>query len=637
MCGIAGAVDLRSDKQIQALSEAVASLVAQMEHRGPDAKGVAPFATAVLGCCRLSILGLEPASNQPMRSPDSNCTVVYNGEIFNYVELRDQLRDLGHRFASTGDTEVILHAYEEWGLECLPHFNGMFAFAILDGDHQRLFFARDRFGIKPFCYAEERGLYLFASEPRALLTTGLVPRDPDLHTVEEFLRFGVTDVDDRTFFSHIKQLPPGHFGVIESGRIRVSAWYSLAEAAASPNSPERGRIAEFRKRLERSIALRFRSDVPVGILLSGGIDSSTIATLGASQQHDDTQRAFTVTFPGSRVDERPYAEEVAARSGLSLTTRAAPEMDLRWAESCHEDQGEPFISPSIVAQWLMMRTVHESGIRVLLTGQGADEYLGGYQYFESYAIADLLARRKFSKALSYLFDERNAPRLATVVAQVSFLFLPAGFQQLLWRKPWLRSRRDSRTRSAYEEDLVRCRSLRDALLFHVKRRLPELLRYEDRNSMAFSIETRHPFLDHGLVELVLDSPPGLIVGANARKNILRLAVQEDLPPNVLRRRDKVGFDVPDAWLQSEAFRNAFNGLCSRIPSTLADLLDIRRARKLLRRRSRRARRDLWRIYSVLLWHEQLVRPHVERGRVASPTFGDFTESAMEPQLTKQEG
>jgi len=637
MCGIAGAVDLRSDKQIQALSEAVASMVAQMEHRGPDAKGVAPFATAVLGCCRLSILGLEPASNQPMRSPDSNCTVVYNGEIFNYVELRDQLRDLGHRFASTGDTEVILHAYEEWGLECLPHFNGMFAFAILDGDHQRLFFARDRFGIKPFCYAEERGLYLFASEPRALLTTGLVPRDPDLHTVEEFLRFGVTDVDDRTFFSHIKQLPPGHFGVIESGRIRVSAWYSLAEAAASPNSPERGRIAEFRKRLERSIALRFRSDVPVGILLSGGIDSSTIATLGASQPHDDTQRAFTVTFPGSRVDERPYAEEVAARSGLSLTTRAAPEMDLRWAESCHEDQGEPFISPSIVAQWLMMRTVHESGIRVLLTGQGADEYLGGYQYFESYAIADLLARRKFSKALSYLFDERNAPRLATVVAQVSFLFLPAGFQQLLWRKPWLRSRRDSRTRSAYEEDLVRCRSLRDALLFHVKRRLPELLRYEDRNSMAFSIETRHPFLDHGLVELVLDSPPGLIVGANARKNILRLAVQEDLPPNVLRRRDKVGFDVPDAWLQSEAFRNAFNGLCSRIPSTLADLLDIRRARKLLRRRSRRARRDLWRIYSVLLWHEQLVRPHAERGRVASPTFGDFTESAMEPQLTKQEG
>ena len=634
MCGIAGAVDLGSDKQIQALSEAVASMVAQMEHRGPDAKGVTRFATAVLGCCRLSIIGLEPASNQPMRSPDSNCTVVYNGEIFNYVELRDQLRDLGHRFASTGDTEVVLHAYEEWGLECLPRFNGMFAFAIVDGDHERLFFARDRFGIKPFCYAEEGGLYLFASEPRALLTTGLVPRDADLHTVEEFLRFGVTDVDEKTFFSHIKQLPPGHCGVIESGRIRVSAWYSLTEAAASTNSPERGRIAEFRKRLERSIAQRFRSDVPVGILLSGGIDSSTIATLSASQPHD-THRAFTVTFPGSRVDERPYAEEVAVRSGLSLTTKAAPEMDLHWAESCHEDQGEPFISPSIVAQWLMMRTVHESGIRVLLTGQGADEYLGGYQYFESYAIADLLARRKFSKALSYLFDERNAPRLATVVAQVSFLFLPAGFQQLLWWKPWLRSRRDSGTRCAYEEDLVRCRSLRDALLFHVKRRLPELLRYEDRNSMAFSIETRHPFLDHGLVEFVLDPPPGLIVGANVRKNILRLAVQEDLPPSVLRRRDKVGFDVPDAWLQSEGFRNAFNGLCSRIPAALADLVNVRRARKLLRRRSRRARRDLWRIYSVLLWHEQLAGPHAERNRVASATFGDPRESATEPQLTKE--
>ena len=309
-------------------------------------------------------------------------------------------------------------------------------------------------------------------------------------------------------------------------------------------------------------------------------------------------------------------------------------MNLRWAESCHEDQGEPFISPSIVAQWLMMRTVHESGIRVLLTGQGADEYLGGYQYFESYAIADLLARRKFSEGLTYLFDERNAPRLATIVAQVSFLFLPAGFQRLVWWKPWLRSRRDG-TRGAYEEDLVRCRSLREALLFHVKRRLPELLRYEDRNSMAFSIETRHPFLDHSLVEFVLDSPPGLIVGANVRKNILRLAVQEDLPPIVLRRRDKVGFDVPDTWLQSEAFRNAFNGLCSRIPAALADLVDVRRARKLLRRRSRRACRDLWRVYSVLLWHEQLARPYAERRRVPSATFGDLRESAPETRLAKE--
>src|SRR5207245_10879784 len=190
----------------------------------------------------------------------------------------------------------------------------------------------------------------------------------------------------------------------------------LPGAAASTNSPERGRIAEFRKRLERSIALRFRSDVPVGILLSGGIDSSTIATLSASQPHD-THRAFTVTFPGSRVDERPYAEEVAVRSGLSLTTKAAPEMDLHWAESCHEDQGEPFISPSIVAQWLMMRTVHESGIRVLLPGQGADEYLGGYPYFEAYAIGDLLARRDFSKAQSYHFGETQAARVPNLVRE----------------------------------------------------------------------------------------------------------------------------------------------------------------------------------------------------------------------------
>jgi asparagine synthase (glutamine-hydrolysing) len=270
-----------------------------------------------------------------------------------------------------------------------------------------------------------------------------------------------------------------------------------------------------------------------------------------------------------------------------------------------------------------MRTVQESGVRVLLTGQGADEYLGGYQYFESYALADLIAQRRIANVLSHLLAERNAPRLPKVVAQIVFLFLPAALQELLWRKPWLKSGRDHQARCAYEEDLVGCHSLREALLFHVKRRLPELLRYEDRNSMAFSIETRHPFLDHDLVEFVLDSPPDLIVGANVRKNILRRAVQADLPQSVLGRRDKIGFDVPETWLRSEAFLKAFKDLCSRIPPALADMVDVRRAYKLLKRRSGRGRRDLWRIYSVLLWHEQTVRPDTRDKRVDSDGSGSL--------------
>ena len=611
MCGIAGTIVLSNDGGTQDHSEVVASMVSSMKHRGPDTSGVGRFDRVYLGSCRLSILGLDSSSNQPMTSSDSKCTLVYNGEIYKYIELREELRARWHRFVSSGDTEVVLHAYDEWGPECLSRFNGIFAFALFDGLKGRVFFARDRFGVKPFCYSRQDGLFLFASEPEALLRAGLVPRDPDMHTVEDYLRFGVTDTEERTFFLHINQLPAGHYGIVEGGRIEVVLWHDAYASVTSSNGPRSDGVfvAEFKRRFEGAVAFRFRSDVPVGILLSGGLDSSSITAVSAKLPHPESLRSFVVSFPGSKVDERRFAEAMASKSGIPLTAKTAPEMNMAWVDACLRTQGEPFISPSIIAQWLVMKTVQDSGIRVLLTGQGADEYLGGYQYFESYAVAEMLSSKAFGAALAYLLDERNAPRILTVVAQVLFLALPTPLKLLPWRKRWMKESRGLGRDCPYEGELLSCHGLRDALLFHLRRRLPELLRYEDRNSMAFSIETRHPFLDHTLVELALNSPTSMVVGENVRKRILRLAMEGELPPTVLNRKDKIGFEVPDTWLRSEAFRKAFRELCSQAPAPLLELVDVKRACALLRHgRSRRALGDLWRIYCVLMWYRQWVSP-----------------------------
>jgi asparagine synthase (glutamine-hydrolysing) len=534
---------------------------------------------------------------------------VFNGEIYNYIELRNELSQLGHEFASTGDTEVILHAYEEWGTGCLTRFNGMFALAIYDPREKRLFLARDRFGVKPLLYFESETILLFASEPKALLGTGLVDSEIDEHSIIDYLKFGITDLRNQSFFRSIRQVPAGCFAVVVDGHLTISRWYELPRRALGkrPDADDLDYIAAFRTTLEDSVRLRMRSDVPVGMLLSGGLDSSSIVGVASHAFDPLSLEAHTVSFRGTSVDELDYAKSVASRCRVRLKVEDAETVDIGSMIGCVRAQQEPVISPSVVAQWLVMKAVHQSGIRVLLSGQGADEYLGGYAYFDSYAVRDFLARRQFRHAFRHLLSHRTARRIPEIVRGLIFLLAPAQIKVLGWKKQWLREDHHSSDACDYSRGLLGCKTLHDALYFHVTMRLPELLRYEDRNSMFFSIETRQPFLDYRLVELALNAAPETIVGMGVRKRLLRLALGDLIDPKVLKRNDKIGFQTPLEWLESEEFRAEYSRLIGQAPEPLRRLVDFDRARRLLAgRRSLRKSNDAWRIYNLLLWYSQAV-------------------------------
>ena len=609
MCGIAGVALLGTGSASPYLREIVDTMVSFMEHRGPDSRGLVSYEGVHLGACRLSILGLDPTSNQPLVSRDSKSCVVFNGEIYNYVELRSELMQLGYTFASTGDTEVVLHAYEEWGQGCLARLNGMFAFAIYSPKDQHLFIARDRFGVKPLYYSQQGSILLFASEPGAFLRTGLVSSEIDPHSLIDYLKFGVTDTENRSFFKFILQLPAGCFADISNGQMIIARWYELPRQVSRRTSRDNrpNSTSGFRTVFEDSIRLRMRSDVPVGILLSGGLDSSSV--VGAASHIFDPRsiKAFTVSFAGTSVDELDYAKAVASRCRVPLVVENAEMVNGESLDGCIQSQQEPVISPSVVAQWLVMKAVHQSKVKVLLSGQGADEYLGGYAYFDSYAVRDFLARGQFGYAVRHVLNQRRPRRIFEILQGLIFLSLPARLKALAWKKSWLKEESHRPEECEYFREFVHCSNLHDALYFHLTRRLPELLRYEDRNSMAFSIETRHPFLDFRLVELALQTAPENIVGEGVRKRLLRSALGDLIDPKVLARTDKIGFQTPTEWLRSEEFRSKFNHFIEKAPQSLGRFIDFNRARRLLDGMwtSRRVN-DAWRIYNLLLWYEQAV-------------------------------
>jgi asparagine synthase (glutamine-hydrolysing) len=615
LCGIAGVIALNGRNLGPQHGAAVASMVDQMTHRGPDSKGVSSYPRTILGGCRLAILGLETLSNQPLQSPDSEVVIVFNGEIYNFLELRDELRALGHSFVSTGDTEVIVHAYEQWKDKCVERFNGMFAFAIFDPGADRIFFARDRFGVKPFYYVLSSGFFAFASEPIPLIRCGLATSTLDDHTVAEYLRFGVTDTSERTFFREISQLKPGHCGAIDGSEVKMCSWYDPSSATSGIDSgPALPAVKAtlFRKLFESSVSLRMRSDFPVGILLSGGIDSSCILGVTARLFDPSTLRAYCVSFPGSEVDESRYAEATAKAVSVPLDIESAGAIDVEAVRQCIQAQQEPVISPSVVAQWLVMKAVGQSGIKVLLSGQGSDEYLAGYEYFDAYAVFDAVLRLEFGEALRHLLHERNARRIGSILAQVAFLLLPGNAASGFWRKAWLRKPGGRDQQSPYVGTLGASKRFRSAQLFHLRMRLPELLRYEDRNSMAFSIETRHPFLDYRLVDLSLGYSTDLLVGDGMRKLILRRALGDVLIPQVAARTDKIGFQTPTNWLRSDIFLSSFYDLIETAGTEPNRFIDFGRVRRLLKRArtgSARRTKDLWRIYNFLAWFRELPASH----------------------------
>ncbi len=612
MCGICGVV--APGRPAEAAT--VEAMSARLAHRGPDGAGSFAGDGCALGFRRLAILDLSDAGMQPFASPNGRYRLVHNGEIYNYRELRAELDAHGHRFHTGTDTEVLLAAFVEWGEACVERFVGMWAFAVWDVEAQRLFASRDRFGIKPFYYREGGGRLVFASEPKAFLADSGARLEPNPVAIAEYLTQSYLDHTEETFFADVRRLPPAHSLVYDRDGLHVSRYWRLEPREAPSGDPAEA----VREAFLDAIRLHLRSDVPVGSCLSGGIDSSavvgSVARLLRDSAADATavgrrQRTFTAYFDDAGFDERPYAEAVVAAAGaephwITFDDRQLVE-DVPAIVAC---QDEPFGSTSMVAQWYVMRAAKQAGLTVMLDGQGGDEVFGGYRAFVGFRLADLLARGRLPSLVSELrafSDVHSAAALATSLARP---FAPDALTQAVRARtrgaapllhPDLRglaapvSSNDSRFRE-------RLRRHQELLL--MRRGLPELLRYEDRNSMAHSLEARVPFLDHRLVELAFSLPGGELIRSGRTKDVLRRALAEVLPASVAARRDKLGFVTPERrW-----FRGALGVFAAEIfasPELAArgfvDPTALRRRLQRHRAGEVDAGMELWRALNLELW------------------------------------
>jgi asparagine synthase (glutamine-hydrolysing) len=617
MCGICGVVAPGRPADAQT----VEAMAACLDHRGPE--GADSFADegCALGFRRLAILDLSTAGMQPFASADDRLRLVHNGEIYNYRELRTQLERHGHRFRTSTDTEVLLAAYVEWGEQCVERFVGMWAFAIWDVERQRLFASRDRFGIKPFYYRQEAGRLVFASEPKAFLADSQTQLEPNLSAVAEYLTQSYLDHTDETFFTGVRRLPPAHSLAFDRDGLRIYRYWQL-----TPQEPPQGDAAEaIQAAFLEAIRLHLRSDVPIGSCLSGGIDSSavvgSVAHLLSTSPVDTVavgprQRTFTAYFEYAGFDERPYAEAVvkAARAEPEWITFDDTQLldDLPSIVAC---QDEPFGSTSMVAQWYVMREAKTAGLTVMLDGQGGDEVFGGYRAFIGARLADLLVQGRLRALGSELRAFGDLHSAAALVMSLARPFASESVTRLVRARargsaPLLHQELrsltppPSRDRSLFGE---RLRRQQDVTLMH--RGLPELLRYEDRNSMAHSLEARVPFLDHRLVELAFSLPGGELIRDGRTKDVLRRALDGFLPPSVAARRDKLGFVTPERrW-----FRGALGVFADEVfaSSRFAGrgFVDAEAARRrLARHRTGKidAGMELWRTLNLELWARKFI-------------------------------
>jgi asparagine synthase (glutamine-hydrolysing) len=497
--------------------------------------------------------------------------MIYNGEIYNFVELRRELEGLGHTFASSGDTEVLLAAYAEWGEACLSRLNGMFAFAIWDARRRRLFGARDRFGEKPLHYVfdERRGVFAFASEIKALLALGVASGRLNDRALYRYFRFGEQAGAEATIWDEIHRLPPatGFSLEIREDGLTMRRWryWDVDFETALDREPMSHGDAEraFRELFADSVRIRLRSDVPVGTSLSGGLDSSSvlcqIGAIGAAAG----QKAFTARMDDPRLDEGPYVDQLLALVGIpgfSVTPTAQEFM--REIDRLYYHQEEPFPATSIFSSYMVNRLALQHGVTVLLDGQGADEYLAGYAHYPATRLMDLARRwrlrgwaRERRETRQRLGTDPVPPKAMLVLAAQALRgegreILVDDLHDVQWLHPEFRAahaHEAPRTIPA-GRDALRARLKADLTLGH----LQELLRYADRNAMAFSREPRLPFLDHRLVELCASLPTEYLLEGGESKKVMRAAMRGIVPDVILDRKDKVGFATPWAnWWRGD--------------------------------------------------------------------------------------
>ena len=650
MCGIAGI--LRRDGGT-ASRETLEWMNDIQAHRGPNGHDVFCDGPVGLAHRRLAIIDLSDAGLQPMTV--AGRTVAYNGEIYNFRELRSELEGLGHRFTSESDTEVLLRSYLQWGKACVTHFNGMFAFALWDPSQSLLFCARDRMGIKPFFYVEDKTGFEFASEIKTLLHKP-ERRKPRLRTLVRFLGEGLTDDEWETFYEGVSLLPPAHTLTVTAGRSVLERYWRvrpqlswqevMGEAALTPREfaasdsrlvddtyfpqlPGLEEAAEaFRALLQDSVRLRLRSDVPVGTCLSGGLDSSSVVAC-ASSLIDRPVETFSSIYPDHGYDEKRFIDDVVNAYGtvpnpVEPTGEDLPAVFDRivW----HQD--EPTGGPGLYSQWRVMEKA-KTKVTVLLDGQGGDELLAGYHHYFREYLSELAKERhghgesldEVALMASIITEVTGHDHASLAERAVRRAKRPKIFKMFQRERPGkvktpalldrgLASTISSRDATRMDIDRLFSNSLSQKLYDDLTRfSIPALLRYEDRNSMAFSLEARVPFLDYRLVEFCFALPTRFKIAPPLTKLVLRKAMNGRLPASVTQRMDKLGYPTPLAnwfrqslrgWVEDTFASNAFQG---------CDLLDASACRAVWADHLSGSDRswDMWRILHTYRWSELFLK------------------------------
>lgn len=601
MCGISGIVELDGGNVDRALLVRMNDLIA---HRGPDGHGILVENNVGLAHRRLAIIDLSEEGIQPMAWQD-RLVVVFNGEIYNYIELREELVSSGYSFRTGTDTETILAAYAHWGDECVTHFNGMWAFALLDRQKRRIFCSRDRFGVKPFHYKVESGQFRFGSEIKQLLD-----ESPQVNErlLVEFLLTGIANHTSETFFRDVQCLPASHNLIIdlETGQWSIDRYYTIDRDEQVRSLDQAGFVARLNEEFERSVEYRQRSDVKVGSCLSGGLDSSSVVTVASDQLHAlgaAPMTAITAISTEPATDETEFAQLVVEKNNLQWrTTRPQLEDFVSLVDEVVYTQEEPFGGPSVFMQYAVMAEAKAAGCKVMLDGQGGDETLLGYQKYYPSAYLAFAANYGWWRAICEI---RNSSKNNTRMSLKWILLYSTGIflaSPRRWYSLWQARVMKSQWRNLTDLPHMKRIALAGRDVFELQRleiectNLPVLLRFEDRNSMRHSIETRLPFLDYRFLEVALNGRVEHKIHGGWVKYALRVMMRGRLPDRITWRKDNIGFNAPDnTWLLAHT-------AAMKVEIEQSVLLEeICHMSRLLERFESLNSQFKWRLYIVAVW------------------------------------
>jgi len=623
MCGICGILYPGANKNVD--RDILASMNRQIAHRGPDDEGFFVEGNVGLALRRLSIIDTK-TGHQPIANEDESLWIVFNGEIYNHAELRVALESQGHRYRTRSDTETIVHLYEQYGHDCVKYLRGMFAFALWDRRRKTLFAARDRLGIKPFYYRYEGNKFLFGSEIKTILSYPGIRPEMNTGTLAEYLAFGYL-AGSQTMFTGINKLLPGHALEVDAeGQLKIEPYWDLKVPVDEEVRPRKYYVITYRELLEECVSSHLMSDVPLGVFLSGGLDSSAVAALTTKIRQEPIE-TFSVGYGEEAFNELPYARQVAKHIGsrhhevrLSREEFFAALPDLTW----HED--EPIVWPSSVPLFFLAKLARER-VTVALTGEGSDETLGGYMRY-AWTLVNSRMDRLYRSLAPALFRQSIRDGIGTGVLPSSLRrkleHTFAGRDGASWPSFYLDNFYSAFSAADQGKLLTpRARELSGnpyagtmaywdkstGELFHrllytdIRTYMVELLMKQDQMSMAASIESRVPFLDHVLVEFTARIPARYSIQGLSGKHILKLAVEDLLPQSIVHRR-KMGFPTPWAyWLDGPQLDVLENMMLE--PRTLERGLIERDAVRKLFAEHRAGRRDngdrIWRLLNLETW------------------------------------